>query len=236
VHPDLRHTHGRPDHTQAPPPRIRRPLRVMHRRAFSRGVPLPGARGPCNARPGRASWSFPRLVRRRSWGSVRAALRRFDPARPVVRTSPCDRARVSFVPPHPPDYFSSGGRCSGVSDPVEARRPGMRWRRLPGFSSDPRSASAALGDRDDPALGFASCRVSGHFFPCIRAGTSPPGSPASGDKSPLNSGARSPIRSWAWGAPSRHDMRGRQFGVNRRRCEARDCGDCSPRSAGPSAY
>jgi len=40
-----RHTHGRPDHTQAPPPRIRRPRRVMHHRVSSRGVPLPGLVG-----------------------------------------------------------------------------------------------------------------------------------------------------------------------------------------------
>ena len=169
-----------------------------------------------NARPGRTSWSFPRLVRRRSWGSVRSALRRFAPARPVVRhvSVPTGPACRSCRLVRPIDFRRVAG-CSRVSDPDEARRPGMRWRRLPGFSSDPRSASAAYDSGCDPALGFASCRVGGHFSQCIPAGTSPPGSPASGDESPLNGGARSPIRSWACGALPVTTCAPREFGVNR---------------------
>jgi hypothetical protein len=77
-----------------PEPSHSRPTRPHASAAASHPPPTPGhapplslARcsatrisRPCNARPGRTSWSFPRPVRRRSWGSVRSALRRFAPA------------------------------------------------------------------------------------------------------------------------------------------------------------
>jgi len=120
-HRDDRAVRGRP---VDPEPSHSRPTRPHASAAASHPPPMPGhapprslarcsatrMRGPCNARPGRTSWSFPHLVRRRSWGSVRSTLRRFAPADRWCDTFPCDRARVSFVPPRPPDLFSSGGR------------------------------------------------------------------------------------------------------------------------------
>jgi len=117
----------------------------------------------CNARPGRSSWSFPRLVRRRSWGSVRSALRRFDPtdrwcARFRATGPACRSCRLVR-----PIVFRRVAGCSQVSDPREARRPGMRWRRLPGFAPIRGPPPPRVGDGDDPALGFASCRVGGQM-------------------------------------------------------------------------
>jgi len=107
---DDRAVRGRPGN---PEPSHSRPTRPHASAAASHPPPTPGhapsrlvarcsatrTRRPCNARPGRTSWSFPRPVRRRSWGSVRSALRRFAPADGWCVTFPCDRARVSFVPP-----------------------------------------------------------------------------------------------------------------------------------------
>ena len=107
---DDRAVRGRPGN---PVPSHSRPTQPHASAAASHPPPTPGhapprlvarcsatrIRRPCNARPGRTSWFFPRLVRRRSWGSVRSALRRFAPADGWCVTFPCDRARVSFMPP-----------------------------------------------------------------------------------------------------------------------------------------
>jgi hypothetical protein len=91
-------THGRPDHTQAPPPRIRRPRRVMHRRCLSRGVPLPGSVGPATrGLVGRAGPSLGSSDGAPGVPFVRPS--QVCSRRLVVHTFPCDRARVSFVPP-----------------------------------------------------------------------------------------------------------------------------------------
>jgi hypothetical protein len=218
VHPDLRHTHGRPDHTQAPPPRTRRPRRVMHRRGFSRGVPLPGE-----------------IVGRTTRGLVGRAGPSLDPS-DGARGVPFDPPFAGLLPPTGGAHVSvrpgprvvraaSSARfifvgwpaAHGCQIPMRRVRPGMRWRRLPSFAPIRGPHPSRCGGGCDPAVGFASCRVGGHFFPCIRAGTSPPGSPASGDESPLNGGAAFPYPLVGLRRPSRHDMRVRQFGVNRRR-------------------
>jgi hypothetical protein len=83
-------------------------VRVMHRRAFFARCSATRTRGPQ-----RAAWSDERVLpsaRPMALLGFRSivALRRFDPARPVVRTSPCDRARVSFVPPASARLFFVG--------------------------------------------------------------------------------------------------------------------------------
>lgn len=137
-----RRAHGRPDHTRAPPLRIRAHVGSCTVAFLPRGVPLP-VHGP-PARPGRASRSFPR-PRPTALMGFTSALRRFDPAGRVASTSPWNRARVPFVPPRPPRLIFVGvtHRPSHRGDPAE------RWVRdedasTSGLRSRLRSESAAL--------------------------------------------------------------------------------------------
>jgi hypothetical protein len=159
--------------------------------------------------------SFPRLAKRRSWGprpSQVCSRIRVDIAVQARRLSVSHarhslsaaflpvRAHVSFAPPIPTRLIFVGPidrlfECFRKSD-----RSRMRRRRLLGFNSRLRSASAAFAPKTDPALGFASCRVVG-TNECIQSGTTPIESPASGEIRP-HARPSSPIRSWASGEPS----------------------------------
>jgi len=65
--------------------------------------------------------------------------------------------------------------------------------------------SSHIRMRDDPALGFASCRFAGA---CLRieAGTTPLSITGPRIRRRLTAAARVPIRSWAYGEPSRAQM------------------------------
>jgi hypothetical protein len=153
-------------------------------RLFSRGVPLPGPRA--SVMRGLVRWPGPSLCHPTALMGFRSllALHRFAPAHRWCITFPCDRARVPFVLSRPPRYFSSGWPAAhpDPKDRGEAGRPGTSWRRLPGFAPMCGPLPSLVMTETIlpwalPLAGLAgtSCRASG-------AGTSPPGSPASGDE------------------------------------------------------
>jgi hypothetical protein len=103
---------------------------------------------------------FPKLPRRRFTAALQAS--RCSAFLPV-------RAHVPFVPLGPPRLIFVGvtDRLLEKRETCKSDRPGMSWRRLLGFNSRLRSARRRqYGRSNDPALGFASCRVGGH---CCRA-------------------------------------------------------------------
>jgi hypothetical protein len=168
------------------------PSRVMHRR-------VPSAR--CSATrtaPSRASWllwspSLQKLirawlgpsrpgrtigpsliVRRRSWGS--------DPSQVCSRIGwghisaiPGPRA-VRATPFHPINFRRAdrARRVGYLIEPEKASGSGVLWRSTSGLRSRLRSAPAVIVAAGHvPALGFASCRVGGHVYSCIRPGSTP---------------------------------------------------------------
>jgi len=169
------------------------------------------------ARPDRTGRSFPRPVRRRSWGSVRSTLRRFAPAdRWCTRFRATGPACRSCRLVRPIDFRRVAG-CSRVSDPDEARRPGIRWRRLSGFAPirDPHPSLVtidAILPWALPLAGLAGTSFRASWRARPRPDHQPPGMSRRSTAVP-----RSPIRSRALRRPSRHDKRVRQLGVNRRR-------------------
>jgi hypothetical protein len=180
-------------------------------------------------RPGHAPPRF--LARcsatRRSWAATRGLVGRAGPSLDPsdgAHGVPFDRALRRFAPAHRwcarfratgpacrscrlvrPIYFRRVTGCSRVSDPDEARRPGMRWRRLPGFAPmcDPHPPLATAGAILPWALPLAglagtSFRASGRARP--RPDHQPPGMSRRSTAVP-----RSPIRSWVSAPfPSRH--------------------------------
>jgi hypothetical protein len=167
-----------------PPPR-----RVMHRRASSRGVPLPDAGAD------RAAWSEragSSLARSDGAPGVQAPFAGLIPL-PGGPVSPRARAHVSFVPLVPPRLIFVGvTHAPRENGDLQGVWAGDEVASTSGLRSRLRSARPAhVGRTSDPALGFASCRVGGHLRPCIRAVSTPLGSPASGKERPPN-GSRHP--------------------------------------------
>jgi hypothetical protein len=107
--------------------------------------------------------------------------------------SPRARAHVSFVPLVPPRLIFVGvTHAPRENGDLQGVWAGDEVASTSGLRSRLRSARPAhVGRTSDPALGFASCRVGGHFLPCIRAVSTPLGSPASGKERPPN-GSRHP--------------------------------------------
>ena len=143
---DDRAVRGRPGN---PVPSHSRPTQPHASAAASHPPPTPGhapprlvarcsatrIRRPCNARPGRTSWVLPSarptaLLGFRSIRPSQVCSRRRVVRHVSVRPGP----RVVRAPVIRPIDFRRVAGCSRVSDPSEARRPGMRWRRLPGFA------------------------------------------------------------------------------------------------------
>ena len=120
-----------------------------------------------------------------------------------------DRAHVPFVPAHPSRLIFVGmiGRRLGTSE-SKGGRPGMSWLRLLGFNSRLRSdaPTQSAGESILPwALPLAGLTGT---YPCIRSGSTPIGSSASGNpRLRQRSGSRaSPIRSWVFGVLPDRDM------------------------------
>jgi len=103
---------------------------------------------------------------------------------------PC-RAHVPFVPSaSAPIYFRRGDRPPvGGNDGEKDEKGGRSGTRMASTSglrlpSAVRSRGLPLAARIVPALGFASCRVSGTIFRASRPGSTPIGSSASGEVRP----------------------------------------------------
>jgi hypothetical protein len=139
--------------------------RVMHRRSFTAGVPLPAR---AIARPGRCRPR--RWHRRRSWGS---ALRGFAPTRGFRGVSAA-RTHLPFSlrllpPPAVAVYVSSG--ASGEPPPTGVRGSSSAAAGRGSWASSPRamrSVAWQFGARAAAAaaLGFASLRVVGRPPSC----------------------------------------------------------------------
>jgi hypothetical protein len=153
---------------RAPPFLLCRPNRVIRRRVPWRGVPLPVRPGP--SRPDRASGPslvspdgapgvlpFAGLLPRTGGRAIKAS--RLLRSRHFCRSGPTCRSCRSSAS----IYFRRGDPLAGGNLIKRANEPGM----MPASTSGLRLPSAIRfhdpsGQRTDPALGFASCRVGGH--------------------------------------------------------------------------
>jgi hypothetical protein len=171
---------------------IRLPSRVMHRRVPSarcsatRTAPSQASLAPFEplASEARSSlartfaawpneWSFPHRS---------AALMGFGPSQVCSRIGwdrisaiPDPRA-VRATPLHPIDFRRAdrARRVGYLIEPEKASGSGVLWRSTSGLRSRLRSAPAVIvATGHVPALGFASCRVGGHEYSCIRRASTP---------------------------------------------------------------
>jgi len=160
---------------QAPPPRARRPLRVMHRRAFSRAVfRYPARRASATrglvGRPGSSLCHPTALMGFRSLPPFAGLLPRIGGHHVSVRPGP----RAVRASSSAPIIFVGVAGCSpDPKDRDEAGRPGASWRRLPGFAPMCGPPPPLVMPETILPWAFASCRVGGHDLPCSRGGHVP---------------------------------------------------------------